>query len=241
MGEVMKKLMLAIVAVIAIGSCGLAHADTISGLVAGDNTLSYWNGSAWVGAGNNWPTPVTLNFDINQSSQYEYFAVTNAYTTPGSSYDGGNNPAAFLADFTDNGGTFTATGTDTILSNTANFQILAETPWIADPVVFPNVQSLSTISPTVIPTTLTGWETPTLEAVNGSGAWGSAYTSVADPNADWIWSANDTGSFATTDDYDIIRVDLGVNSVVPEPPTALLFAFAIAMFVVLNVYRRRLV
>ena len=234
----MKKLIWAIFASITIFSFGSAYADSITGDITGDNNVSYWNGSSWVGLGNNWQSAETLSLTVNAPSDIMYFAVSNDYTTPNSGYDAGGNPAGFLASFTDNTGTFAQTGTNTLLSNAASFKVLAVSPWIANPLVYPNIASISTINPTVNPTTLSNWITPSSYGTNGASLWSSANggpVSGVNSNAQWIWTANNDGSFATENDYVLLDVNLGVNPLVtPEPPTVLLFAFAGAMIVFFN-------
>ena len=84
---------------------------------------------------------------------------------------------------------------------------------------------------------------PTDFGANGTGIWGSVNGGALndiDNNAQWIWSANNnTWTYNSTDDFDFIRVNLGVtDAVVPEPPTVLLFMFAGALFVIFG--RRKL-
>jgi len=237
----MKKILWATLAYVAIFSSGLAHADSITANVSGDDNISYWNGSAWVAEGNNWHNAETINLTVTSSSDVVYFAVANDFTAPTSSFN--PNPSDFLGSFTDNSGTFTQTGTNTLLSNTTNFKILAVSPWFT-PITLPGNSPLSTINPTVDPTTLSGFITPTSYGTNGNplsqtfpyyNSLGEAVPNI-DPNAQWIWTGNNTGIYQTEDDYAIIGVDLGVNVplVTPEPPTLLLFAFAGAMLVLFN-------
>jgi hypothetical protein len=248
----MKKLVLAMIAGIAMLNCGLAHADSVTAYISGDNNISYWDGSSWVGAGNDWTNSETYTINAHHLSSPTYIAVSNDFTQSGSIYDGGNNPAGFAASFTDNNGTFVATGTNTLLSNTANFQVVAVSPWITNPSVFPTIDPINSILPTVDPTTLTGWTTPTSYGINtiGDSVWANANGGSVgniDPNAEWLWTANNSGSYATMDDYAIFEFNLGVTDgdsnngggdTVPEPPTVLLFAFAGALVVFFN--RRRL-
>jgi hypothetical protein len=237
----MKKIILTLFVSVAILNCALAHADSITGVITGDDNISYWNGSAWVAEGNNWQIPETINLNINQSSQEEYFAVVNNNWYPG------GNPAGFLASFTDNTGTFVQTATNTLLSNTSTVQVLASSQWTATTGPFP---LLSAINPTVTPSTLTGWTIPTSYGANGWGPetiWqsvsGGSLNSI-NPGAQWLWTANNDQTYATQDDYAYFEINLGVsdgiagsNSVVPEPPTILLFAFACAMVMFFNIRR----
>ena len=236
------KMIFGVVCLMGAFNVQTAHAQLIDATFTGDNNISYWNGSSWISEGNNWQTPETISLNINQTSNIVYFAVSNDYTTPGSGYDNGN-PAGFLASFTVTNGTFAQTGTNTLLSNSSTFKILAVNPWITNPSVFPTIPLLSTINPTVNPISLSGWVDSTNYAANGTSIWGAVNggpVNGIDPNAQWIWTANDTSwTYAGTDDYAFLEVDLGTNPLVtPEPPTFLLFVFAGAMILILSIRNR---
>jgi len=235
------RIFFGLVCLMAVFNAPTAHAQMIQATFTGDNNISYWNGASWVAEGNNWQIPETLSLSANTHSDIVYFAVSNDYTTPGAS----GNPAGLLASFIDTNGTFAQTGTNTLLSNSATFQILVVNPWIANPPTFPTIPLLSTINPTVNPTSLTGWVTPTNYGANNnySSIWDEVNggpVSGINPNAQWIWTANNDGQYQTENDYAIFSVNLGTNPLVtPEPPTLLLFAFAGTMIVLFN--RRRMI
>ena len=76
----------------------------------------------WVAASTNWQTPSTIAINVNQSSEELYFAVSNNNWYPN------GDPAGFLASLTDTDGTFVQTGTSTLVTNSANWQVLADNP-----------------------------------------------------------------------------------------------------------------
>jgi hypothetical protein len=227
----MKKFIWSVfVTFVMIASASVAHADSISAVGTADNNLFYWdsNTTSWQTLTNNWESASTGSINSNSISKYLYFAVSNDQGSSG-------NPAAFLASFVDNSGTFTQTGTNTLLSNTANWQIATV---------------LGFTNPTTDPTTIGGWATPTAYGANNdpSTIWeqvNGGPISGINPNAQWIWTANNDGNFSTEDNYAYLRTDIGVtdginpigNTVVPEPPTVLLFLFAGAL-VVLSTRKR---
>jgi len=225
----MKKLIWAIFAAVVVFNCPLAHADSVTANITADNAFSYWDGSTWVAAGNNWQIPGSYAINHVGSPDMVYIAVQN-YTG-----DSGN-PAALLASFTDPTGTFTQTGTHTLLSNSSvAWQVFVQptATWISNPFLDP--------------TTLIGGVTPTSYGANSdtSTIWNEVNggpISGIDPNAEWIWTANNDQNYDSPgqDNFAIFSADLSVNSplVTPEPPTFLLFAFAAAMIVLLM--RRKL-
>jgi len=214
-----------------------AHAQVaqmVDATFTGDNNISYWNGASWTAEGNNWLQPETLSLSVNSPSDLVYFAVSNDTSPVGS-----GNPSGLLASFIDTNGSFAQTGTSKLLSNSATFQVVPTSAFNAN---LPGAVPLSEINPTLNPTTLTGWTSASSYGTNASTStvWGeNGGVSSIDPNAQWLWTANNDGQFSTEDNYAIFSVNLGVNpAVAPEPPTLLLFVFAGAMIVLFN--RKRL-
>jgi len=234
----MKKLITAVFALLACLSFGSAHADSITGTVTADDNLSYWNGASWIAEGTHWEIPESINLTTNQPATVLYFAVSNDNLAPG------GDPAGFLASFTDNTGTFTQTGTNTLVSNVTDTQVLVSNPWLATAPVQP--ATTSAINPTVDPTTLMGWGTPTDYGSNGTGIWNAVNqgpVSGISTNAQWLWTVNDTTLFYPTEDnYVFLSVNLATNPVAtPEPSTLWLFALAGAMVVLLMKKKSRII
>ncbi len=223
----MKKLILALFVSLAIFNCGSAFADSISAAVTGDDNISYWdaNKQAWQALGTSWLTPDFGTLNINTSSYEVYFAVSNNNWYPG------GNPAGFLASFTDTtpGSIFVQTGTNTLVSSPSTVLVKGSRHPFNQYLPGPGVP-LSKINPHRNPTTIKGWHTPTSYGSNsGNGSiWASVNGGPVDginPDAQWLWTSHNDGTYATQTDYAYFEINLGVVPT-PEAPTLLLFALA---------------
>jgi len=229
----MKKFLFSAFILLSVFLSQSAFADSISGYVTGDDQTWVWGynpntqtfgGSGWSQISTNYQAPVNITGSVGQSQEL-YFAVMNNYYAPSPNYSI-VNPGGLLASFTDNTGTFGATGTNTLLSNTNTFQVLAVNPWLSNP--------------TQNPATLT-YGTATSYGPNNGTAYPWPALNSIDPNAQWLWTANnDPNNYAATDNYTIWGVNLGSTPVAtPEPSTVVLFALAAGM--ILFFMRRKMV
>ena len=238
----MRKLMWSMFIGLALLGSGSARADIIDANITGDNNVSYWDNStaSWVGLSNTWQTS-SFGANVTSSSNTMYFALSNDYTSPTNPVNG-TNPTGLLASFVDTNGIFAQTGTNTLLSSSSTFLAVAVNPWLTNPPEFPTLPTLFAPPSTLNPTLLTGWSAPTNYGANGGPSlWTSANGTIPaiDPAAQWISLPPNTGYFESTTPYQIFSVNMGIGNVVaPEPPTALLFAFAGLMLVLF--YRRKL-
>ena len=224
----MKRMILwfmTIVMCLSFSSYGTAEATMVSGWVTGDNIIWVWG-----------PDPADAShpsYGWQSLPQGDTFTISKYIeaTSPGRTTDlyfavkdvGG--PGGFLADITTSRGVFVETGTNTLLSNTTLWDVVATPAW----------DSLPTFDPT---TDLSGWSRPTFFGFNYAGdtPWyvvlGTPMANI-DGQAQWIWTENNgvvknyEKPSTAEDDYAVFHTRFTVTPV-PEPSPLLLLSSGLA-------------
>jgi hypothetical protein len=204
--------------VLCLCSSAMAAPINISAYATADNFLWVYNGSgsSWtaldLAESPGWRSSHLITKDGTSGDLY--FAVQNLVNTQYPA--GANNPAAFLASLTTSEGNFVETGTNTLLSDTVNWGINSDLSW-------------GTAGPAGIdPTGISAWSTPSSYGKNSDGStiWYANFGQISniDPNAEWIWTANNAG--AGTDNFAILKTSYSVAPV-PEPATMALLGMGV--------------
>lgn len=223
----MQKRTLIVILGLALGIAafltGVCEASpTASGYVTGDDFVwiygydgnGNWGGTNWwEKTSDDWWVAQNIfgNPSMGQTVDL-YFAVKNMQEiipdTPYLHLPGELNPAGFIASISTSSGSFKETGTDTLLSDTTHWEIVAHPGWIGDP--------------TFDPTGLSGWGSPTSYGANNSSVlWnsvnGGPVVNIND-NAQWLWTDNNFNP--DMDNYVVFHTRITVT---PEPTSLILF------------------
>ena len=215
-GELMKKALMLLMVLGMLMVTSFAYAG-ITATATADNEFWVWTsggeaGGAWAQAswnetGNNWNISNTLTGSVAAGVPIDlYVAVRNRFENIST-----GNPAGFLGQLVTSSGTFTQTGTNKLLTDTINWKIVTTNAWTDATELNANVGN---------PTALVGWGAPIAYGDNSgdSNVWSDI--SGIDGDAQWLWTANNSGTFNAMDNYAVLHTQVTVT---PEPASMLLF------------------